>query len=126
MLFKLTALLLFMSFLSAHPGYHEPWGKDADLQVQKPKSGLYPPPSAATKIARQVILFHQKILSPIDGPRSHFKPCSSQYMKLAMMKHGFCKGFIMGCNRLLRENKDPWVYRQIEVDGKLIKYDPPL
>lgn len=32
----------------------------------------------------------------------------------------------MGCNRLLRENKAPWVYRQIEVDGKLIKYDPPL
>jgi putative component of membrane protein insertase Oxa1/YidC/SpoIIIJ protein YidD len=126
MLFKLLPLLLFPILLSAKTGYHEPWGKDADLHIQKEKSALYPPPSTATKIARQVILFHQKILSPIDGPRSHFKPCSSQYMKVAMMKHGFCKGFIMGCNRLLRENKDPWVYRQIEVDGKLIKYDPPL
>ena len=100
--FKFLFLLLFPLLLSAHPGYHEPWGKDADLQPEDTKSALYPPPSTATKIARQVILFHQKVLSPIDGPRSHFKPCSSQYMKLAMMKHGFCKGFIMGCNRLLR------------------------
>lgn len=126
MLFKLLPFLLIPIVLSAKTGYHEPWGKDADLQIQEKKSPLYPPPSTATKIARQVILFHQKVLSPIDGPRSHFKPCSSQYMKLAMMKHGFCKGFIMGCNRLLRENKDPWVYRQIAVNGELIKYDPPL
>jgi putative component of membrane protein insertase Oxa1/YidC/SpoIIIJ protein YidD len=76
-------------------------------------------------MARQVILFHQKVISPTDGPRSHFRPCSSQYMKLCMMKHGFTKGFLMGCDRLLRENKDPWIYRKVVIDGKLIKYDPP-
>ncbi len=126
MRFKIFFILLFPILLSAAPGYHEPWGKDTDLQRHEVEAIIYPTPSIATKIARQVILFHQKVISPIDGPRSHFRPCSSQYMKLAMMKHGFCKGFLMGCCRLLRENKDPWVYREVSIDGKLIKYDPPL
>jgi putative component of membrane protein insertase Oxa1/YidC/SpoIIIJ protein YidD len=110
---------------SATPGYHLPWGKRSELQKEKEPPSSYPAPSVATLVARQVILFHQKVISPIDGPRSHFRPCSSQYMKIAMMKHGFCKGFIMGCDRLLRENKDPWLYRNVVIDGKLIKYDPP-
>lgn len=122
---RFSLLLFFTSTLVATPGYNEPWGKDSDLQAKKPSHLSYPNPSLATLIAKQVILFHQKVISPIDGPRSHFKPCSSQYMKLCMMKHGFTKGFLMGCDRLLRENKDPWIYRKIAIDGKLIKYDPP-
>ena len=127
MLFKLTFLsLLSFSFLLATPGFHEPWGKDTDLELhEKPVKKAPIPPSFAVVVARQVILFHQKVLSPVDGPRSHFYPCSSQYMKLSMMKHGFLKGFIMGCDRLMREDKDPWVYRNILIDGKLIKHDPP-
>jgi putative component of membrane protein insertase Oxa1/YidC/SpoIIIJ protein YidD len=126
MLFKIALCLLsIMTSLTALT-YEEPWGKDTDLIFKEPSTQTaYPSPSLATKAARQVILFHQKVISPVDGPRSHFKPCSSQYMKLAMMKHGFVKGFLMGCDRLLRENKDPWVYRNISIDGKLIKYDPP-
>ncbi len=128
MLFKMIVSSLFIFNLSpliATPGYHTPWGKNSDLQKKETSSTQYPPLSLAGIVAKQVILFHQKVLSPIDGPRSHFRPCSSQYMKLAIMKHGFCKGFVMGCDRLLRENKDPWLYRNILVDGKLIKHDPP-
>ena len=124
--FKFFTFLLIPHLLFSTSGYHTPWGKDSGLQKQESIQTIYPTPSTATKIARQIILFHQKVISPIDGPRSHFKPCSSQYMKIAMMKHGFCKGFLMGCDRLLRENKDPWLYREVSVDGKLIKYDPPL
>ena len=126
MLFKLFYLLFLPHFLCATSGYHTPWGKDSDLQKKQSTQTLYLPPSTATKIARQVILFHQKVISPIDGPRSHFFPCSSQYMKIAMMKHGFCKGFLMGCDRLLRENKDPWIYRKVSINHQIIKYDPPL
>ncbi len=125
MLFKLLLLALLNAPLLAYSGYQEPWGKNSDLQKKEGCQTTYPKASLATLVAKQVILFHQKVLSPIDGPRSHFRPCSSQYMKLSMMKHGFCKGFIMGCDRLLRENKDPWIYRETNVDGKLIKYDPP-
>ncbi len=126
MLFKLFYLLLLPHFLFATSGYHTPWGKDSDLQKKEVTQTVYANPSPATKIARQVILFHQKVISPIDGPRSHFFPCSSQYMKIAMMKHGFCKGFLMGCDRLLRENKDPWIYRKVAINNQIIKYDPPL
>ena len=123
MLFK---LLLFLPLtLFALPGYHEPFGTDADLLPKKENSNPTYSHSVATILAKKVILFHQKVLSPIDGPRSHFYPCSSQYMKLAMNKHGFIQGFLMGCDRLLRENKDDWVYKNVVIDNMLIKYDPP-
>jgi hypothetical protein len=45
-------------------------------------------------------------------------------MMQSMQKHGFLAGFLMGCDRLMRENSDDWVYRKIETEGKLFKYDP--
>lgn len=119
--FKL--LLLLPCMLSASPGYHLPWGKDTDVQLTTSR----PPPtshSLGVQIAEQVIHFHQTVLSPVDGPRSHFRPSSSNYMKQAMQKHGFYVGFIMGCDRLMRENSDAWVYQTIEEEGKLFKYNP--
>jgi putative component of membrane protein insertase Oxa1/YidC/SpoIIIJ protein YidD len=71
------------------------------------------------------IWFHQNVISPVDGPRSHFKPSSSNYMLQAIQKHGFIQGYMMGCDRLLRENSDPWIYRTAVIDGALWKIDPP-
>ncbi len=45
-------------------------------------------------------------------------------MRLAMYNYGFIKGFLMGCDRLLRENSDDWVYRKITIDGEVYKFDP--
>jgi hypothetical protein len=115
--------LIISSCLFAHPGYREPWGCDSDLKVPSPKE-KESKPSLATKIADIVIRFHQDILSPVDGPRSHYRPTSSRYMQLAMQRYGFVKGFVMGCDRLLRENDEDWVYRKVEIDGQLFKYDP--
>ncbi len=126
MRFKLVLLVFSPALLHAIPGYYEPWGKDADLsysplqQVQEVK----PDHSFAVRVAEQIILFHQNVLSPVDGPRSHFRPSSSSYMMQSMQKHGFIMGFFMGCDRLMRENSDPWVYRTIEAEGKIFKYDP--
>jgi len=106
------------------PGYFEPWGKDSDLIKQKKVKNEVSSHSIFTLAADQVIKFHQQVLSPVDGPRSHFRPTSSRYMQLAMKKYGFLRGFVMGCDRLLRENDDPWVYRTITIDGKTYKYDP--
>jgi len=47
-----------------------------------------------------VIRFHQTFLSPISGPRSHFRPTSSRYMQLAMKRYGFVQGLLMGLDRL--------------------------
>lgn len=103
-------------------GFYEPWGKDAGLRKREPvkieSDGI------AVKIANAVIQFHQEVISPVDGPRSHYRPSSSQYMKQAMHRYGFVKGYVMGCDRLLRENDEEWVYRKVEYNGRILKYDP--
>lgn len=124
---RLILFLLLPLFCFAEVGYVEPWGKDAALVKKSPKeeaplkSSLSPLGYLATK----AILFHQTVITQIDGPRSHFRPSSSQYMKLAIQKYGFLKGYIMGCDRLLRENEDPWVYRLTLEGDRLFKWDPP-
>jgi uncharacterized protein len=120
-------LALSLAFL---PLFAEPWGKDADLADF---ATAYRAPAAVQKcstlglgsFAEVMIGFHQNVISPADGPRSHFIPSSSQYTLDAMRNYGFFQGFAMGCDRLMRENKAPWVYR-ITLDGAgcPIKYDP--
>lgn len=105
----------------------DPWGKDADLtRITYPKSNS---PSCQTPIfghlGEKLIKFHQDVISPADGPRSNFRPSSSQYMLDSIRKYGFFKGFPMGCDRLMRENDDPWVYRTApNENGALMKWDP--
>ncbi len=111
-------------FLIAQPGYFEPWGKDAHLKAPSPPAAKESP-GLATRMADAVIQFHQEVISPVDGPRSHYRPSSSQYMQQAIHNYGFLKGFVMGCDRLLRENDEEWVYRTTHYEGKLYKYDPP-
>ncbi len=124
---RLIFLSFFLLCLNELPA--DPWGKDADLvnepvwkyekiegYVQTPLFGAF---------AETMITFHQQVISPADGPRSHFYPSSSQYTKEAMRKYGFFKGFIMGCDRLMRENPEDWVYPTTTLPGgQIIKYDP--
>jgi uncharacterized protein len=120
------SFFLFSSFCFGYPGYYEPWGKDADIRYPtiveiEPKRT----PSPMAWAAEKLIWFHQNILSPVDGPRSHFRPSSSGYMLEAIQKHGFIKGYLLGCDRLLRENSEKWVYPTVEYDGRTLKWDPP-
>ena len=123
--FKCLLLLTAPLLCFAKPGYFEPWGKDSDLKISANEEIRVEKSSIAVGIAEKIINFHQQVISPVDGPRSHYRPGSSEYMRIAMKNHGFIKGFVMGCDRLLRENKDPWVYRSIEENGEQFKYDPP-
>lgn len=109
--------------LFAYPGYFEPWGEDADLRIQKPIE-TPPEPSIAASVADAIIRFHQEVISPVDGPRSKFRPTSSRYMQLAIQRYGFLKGVIMGFDRLIRENDEKWVYRTVVIDGQIYKFDP--
>jgi putative component of membrane protein insertase Oxa1/YidC/SpoIIIJ protein YidD len=115
-------LLLFIS-LEAMPGYNLPWGKDTDLHLPAQQEEVHL--SLLGKAMGKIIWFHQNVISPVDGPRSHFRPSSSNYMMQAIQKHGFFKGYAMGCDRLLRENSETWVYRTALIDGKIWKVDPP-
>ncbi len=76
-------------------------------------------------VAEVLIRFHQKVISPADGPRSYHKPSSSQYTLDAMRKYGFMGGFLLGCDRLMRENEDPWIYPVVlDEAGDTFKWDP--
>ena len=121
--FFLLPLLLFSSY-----SFEEPWGKDSDLYAKKTslQKETDPSPSFLTKIADKIICFKQQFISPVDGPRSSFRPTSSRYMQLAMQRYGFLKGYIMGCDRLLRENDEKWVYRTITINDIDYKYDPAV
>lgn len=119
---------LFLSLCLFLPLYsEEPFGKDADLvpkrQVCKPAPSKRPHPLSA--LGQGLIRFHQEVISPADGPRSHFYPSSSEYTRQAMQKYGFFQGVLLGCDRLMRENDDPWVYKKVRLDhGLTLKYDP--
>lgn len=116
---------LVASSLFGEVGYVEPWGKDTELIPKKSSIPDTPQMHGIFgKVAEQIILFHQNVISPTSGPRSHFRPTSSRYMLLSMKRHGFIKGFVMGCDRLLRENKEEWVYRTITIDDTTYKWDP--
>ncbi|MEI7488332.1 MAG: membrane protein insertion efficiency factor YidD [Chryseobacterium sp.] len=123
--FLILSVFLCMFFSTIHA---DPWGKDESLVKQK-TINLKSTKSCNTLLFGQfgeaLICFHQRIISPADGPRSHFIPSSSQYTLDAIRKYGFFTGVSMGCDRLMRENNDPWVYRlTYNTQGKVMKYDP--
>lgn len=128
MCYKSLFVAFSLCYLSVNSLQADPWGKDADLayrKTEKPCAKDSCPTPLLGRFAEVMISFHQNIISPADGPRSNFIPSSSQYTLDAMRKYGFFQGFCMGCDRLMRENEDPWVY-QVTLDstGKTIKYDP--
>lgn len=111
--------------------HSSPWGKDADLVDigRSSREGICcTSPVRISPLAGwgvRAIRFHQEVISPADGPRSHFIPSSSQYTLEAMKKYGFFRGYLMGCDRLMRENNDEWVYRHtLDGAGKTMKWDP--
>jgi putative component of membrane protein insertase Oxa1/YidC/SpoIIIJ protein YidD len=106
---------------------HAPWGKDVDLIDYKNKPQCieeHVPANPVCAVAEALILFHKRVISPADGPRSNYLPNSSQYTLDAIRKYGFCYGFLLGCDRLMRENPDAWVYPVVLTDQGLRKYDP--
>lgn len=115
---------LFLAFASL---FADPWGKDADLV---PQTVVFEEPQKCRtpifgSIAEAGIWFHQNIISPADGPRSNYRPSSSQYALDAIRKYGFFYGFLLGCDRLMRENPDPWFYpRTYDEMGNHIKLNP--
>ena len=71
-----------------------------------------------------LIDFHQRVLSPADGPRSHFAPVSSTYARGALFRFGFA-GLTLVFDRLLRENDQLWAYKvERQGDESFAKLDP--
>ncbi len=125
MVFRFLLPLFIPLLLVATPGYFEPWGKDTDLIPPKKTLSTAPPTSnPLSQAAEKTILFHQDFISPLHGSRSNFRPTSSRYMLLAIRRHGLLLGIAKGLDRLIRENKDPWLYRTCIIESKIYKWDP--
>lgn len=122
----LVFILLILPLKSfAEKGFVEPWGRDAALS-RKETVAFIPKatPSIMARVAQTVIAFRQNVLTKADGPRSHFRPTSSKYMELAIKRYGFLKGYLMGCDRLLRENSDKWIYPTVKIGKETYLFDP--
>jgi uncharacterized protein len=110
----LLNFLMIISFVS-------PFKDDLETPKKQEQSLPFSPLQIASL---WLIALHQNFLTNVDGPRSHFIPCSSTFMKQAIKKHGFFHGSLLGLDRLMRENKDPWIYKTIQKNGDWIKSDP--
>jgi putative component of membrane protein insertase Oxa1/YidC/SpoIIIJ protein YidD len=120
-------ILIFLSlfsFIQLSAAHYEPinapWGKDSDLTKAETNVASAP----KSKVSTALIRFYQNYISPIDGPRSSYAPSSSEYTLQAIQKYGFIKGYVLGCDRLMRENKALWVYDVIETSEGERKIDP--
>jgi len=58
------------------------------------------------RVIMAVIRFYRECISPLYRPMCKFDPTCSQYMYLAVEKHGAFKGVGLGLWRILRCN--PW------------------
>jgi len=99
-----------------------PWGMDADLALDK-KSRT--PSQEVESISIALIRAYQTYISPANGPRSSYLPTSSMYTLHAIQRYGFFWGYLYGCDRLIRENDDQWIYAHCyQPGGFYVKWDP--
>lgn len=117
----LVILMLGCSILHSE----EPWGADAELATNYyPNWDPTPHKWGLSLLAESLILFNQHVISPAYGPRSHFRPTSSRYTLYCIRRYGITQGIIMGFDRLLRENDEPWIYRKYIVNDTIYKWEP--
>ena len=69
--------------------------------------------------------FYETVITPIDGDRCRMFPSCSRYLKNAVDRHGMLKGWVMGCDRLLRCGGDERrLSAPVWIDRKKHWYDP--
>ncbi len=126
MILTLSLLMCKLYATSYFESGNTPWGYDEDLLLCKREKVVRETPklTVGQKSCRAMIRFFQVYISPIDGPRSSFYPTSSQYTLEAIQKYGVLQGIGMGCDRLLRENSEMWVYDTTDNYGMTRKLDP--
>lgn len=123
LIFVISLFTISLQAACCTEGPFELWGTDSEWslsEIKRPRDDVH----AGQKICASMIRFFQVYISPIDGPRSSFYPTSSQYALEAIKKYGVFKGIALGCDRLMRENKELWVYRKIDGYGIRRKHDP--
>lgn len=76
------------------------------------------------KMSIQMIDWYKANIAPHHSFGCSYYPSCSQYTKEAIQKYGLIKGWLFGCDRLMRCNHDLWVYSEVKVGNELKKYNP--
>lgn len=85
---------------------------------------LLAPGAKETDESRWLFSFYSKYISPVDGDRCSMYPTCSRYSAEAVKKHGLLMGWIMTCDRLIRDGGDPKKSNPVLIDHKVRSYDP--
>lgn len=88
--------------------------------------GFLPGPSDAEPEENPLAYtFFKSLISSTDGKRCSHVPSCARYAKEAVAKHGPVKGFVLGCDRLIRcGGDDTKRLPQVVVGGKRYTWDP--
>jgi hypothetical protein len=66
-----------------------------------------------------------RYISPVDGDRCSMYPTCSSYSRKAFAKHGFVIGIVMTVDRLIHENNEVDIAKEIIIGG-VVRYDDPV
>lgn len=55
-----------------------------------------------TRLVTECLLTYKRYVSPLLPPSCRFSPTCSEYVRLAVLKHGVLRGLWLGAGRLLR------------------------
>lgn len=89
--------------------------------------GLLPGPSYAASEETNPLAYtlFKSLISSTDGKRCSHVPSCARYAKEAVVKHGPVKGFVLGCDRLIRcGGDDTKRLPQVMEGGKRYAWDP--
>lgn len=113
-LFYKTAVLLFLSFM----GFNI---QNCLAQEKIPVYGV----DTDKGYLINTLKIYQNHISAIDGHRCPMFPSCSVYALKAIKKHGYFKGWIMACDRLMRCGRDEIrLSPLIVINGRKLTYDP--
>jgi len=109
----ITILGLFIIAIAYSPGF----GDETTIGPEIPEEDTGPMAFA--------LKFFSKTVSRADGRRCMMYPSCSHYSGQAFKKHGFIKGWVMTCDRLLRCGHDEiHISEQIIVGNQTYIFDP--
>ncbi len=107
----------------AEAGEFEPW--NFNQSIRSVASGSLTDLSLPAYLMYQGASLFSRYISPVDGDRCGMYPTCSAYSRHAVSKHGFIIGIVMTVDRLIHENNEVDMAKEIIVGGAM-RYDDPV
>lgn len=118
----------FIPLSKAEIGKWGPWDRNHIYETeandpQSPQHQAHLINKVTTLPLKLLVIFFQKVISPVDSATCDFYPTCSAYTKHALKKHGFLIGLAMASERISRDHSSEG-YELIFKFGRYYIYDP--